>query len=247
MLSIYSVALILSHLSFGIIQYTPLATNPEKLANNVLAEINTERIKNNEPALVENRLLSTAAKDKLRDMFEKNYWDHTSPDGERAWSFINKTGYSYSMAGENLARGFISANSMVKAWMNSETHRKNILNESFTQTGIAVGNGVIEGKETTVAVQIFGIPSVAFAQSNAMVAGERSVSPSFSLSNPMNKSQIPYFIIYLLIFGLIVFDGIMLRINKTHKNKKHLFAFRASLGFSTAVLVVLCISLVQIL
>ena len=158
MLSIYSVALILSHLSFGVIQYTPLATNPEKLASDILAEINEERYKNSENTLATNQLLNEAAKDKLSDMFEKNYWDHTSPDGEKAWSFINKTGYSYSMAGENLARGFISADSMVRAWMDSPTHRKNILNESFTQTGIAVGNGIIEGKETTVAVQIFGIP-----------------------------------------------------------------------------------------
>ncbi|RJO59972.1 CAP domain-containing protein [candidate division WS5 bacterium] len=245
MLSIYSVALIISHLSFGAVQYTPVTANPDELAKDVLAGINTERRETGRQALVENNLLKDAAQNKLKDMFRKNYWDHSSPTGVKAWGFINETGYSYTSAGENLARGFISADSMVEAWMDSETHKKNILDENFTETGIAVGNGVIGNKETTVAVQLFGAPSAAFTQSSAIVAGEKSVSPNFSLSRPLTGSNTPYFVVYMLIFSLILFDGIMLRINKNHKDRKHLFAFRTSLGLSTVFLLVLCISLTQ--
>lgn len=246
MLSIYSVVLVISHLSFGVIQYTPLTTNPDRLASDVLTEINIERREAGKPTLAENNLLNSAARKKLEDMFQKNYWDHVSPDGVKAWGFINETGYSYSSAGENLARGFISSKSMVDAWMDSETHKKNILDANFTETGIAVGNGIVGGKEATIAVQLFGAPSAVFSQRNAIVAGERSVSPSFSLENPLSDPRTPYFAIYLAIFALIVFDGVMIRLNKTHRNSKHMLSFRTSLGLNILVLAVLCLNLAQI-
>jgi hypothetical protein len=191
-------------------------------------------------------MLSSAAQAKLQDMFAKNYWDHTSPTGEKAWIFIDKTGYSYSVAGENLARGFVSADGMVDAWMDSPTHKKNILDKDFRETGIAVGNGVINGKSATVAVQLFGKPSPVFAQGQSLVAGEKSVSPRFSLDNPASTPKTPFLIIYLAIFCLIVLDGFMIRVNKTHKNKKHMLSFRTSLGLNVVVLAILCLNFTQI-
>ena len=246
MLSIYSITLILSQLSFGVIGYTSLAPNPEQLKKDIFAQINKERKESSEIALAESPLLVSAAETKLQDMFNKSYWDHSSPTGEKAWIFINSTGYSYTSAGENLARGFVSANGMVSAWMDSPTHRKNILDKDFKETGIAVGNGIIDGKSATVAVQLFGKPSPVFTQGQSLVAGEKSVSPSFNLGNPMSAPKMPFFAIYLIIFILIVFDGFMLRFNKTHTNKKHLLAFRTSLGINVLVLAVLCLNITQI-
>lgn len=246
MLSIYSLGLILSQLSFGVIQYTPIASNPEQLKKDIFVKINEQRKSQSEPEFTENPMLSQAAQTKLQDMFTKNYWDHISPTGEKAWIFINNTGYSYSIAGENLARGFVSADSMIDAWMDSPTHKKNILDKDFRETGIAVGNGVVNGKSATVAVQLFGAPSPVFAQGQSLVAGERSVSPKFSLDNPISASKMPFFAIYLAIFALIIFDGAMIRLNKTHKNKRHMLSFRTSLGLNIIVLAVLCLNLTYI-
>jgi len=246
MLSIYSLGLILSQLSFGIIQYTPLAPNITQLKKDIFTNINEQRKQQSKNTLTENSMLTLAAEGKLKDMFAKNYWDHTSPTGEKAWVFINSTGYSYTVAGENLARGFVSAKSMTDAWMESPTHKKNILDKEFTETGIAVGNGIIDGKSATVAVQLFGAPSPAFAQGKAIVAGEKTVSPSFSLTSPVTTPKLPFFAIYIAIFSLIIFDGIMIRFNKTHRNKRHMLSFRTSLGLNILVLGILCLNMTQI-
>ncbi len=246
MLSIYSLALLASQFSFGMIQFSPVAANPAQMQEQIFTEINVQRRTNGEIALKENASLDHAAKAKLEDMFSKNYWDHTSPSGEKAWDFINQTGYSYKAAGENLAKGFIATNAMVDAWMASPSHKKNILDKEFTETGIAVGNGLINGRETTIAVQLFGAPAPVMAGNQALVAGEKTASPSFSLSNPVIPGRISYFALYLAIFALIIFDGIMIRLNKSHKNPRHMLAFRTSLGINVLVLAVLCLNITQV-
>ncbi len=246
MLSIYSLALLASQFSFGMIQFSPVAANPTQMQKQIYTEINSQRHLNGEENLKENILLDNAAKAKLKDMFSKNYWDHTSPSGEKAWDFINQTGYSYKAAGENLAKGFFTTDPMIKAWMASPSHKKNILDQEFTETGIAVGNGSINGRETTIAVQLFGAPAPVMARNQALVAGEKSDSLNFGLSNPAAPGRIPFFTLYLIIFTLIIFDGIMIRINKSQKNKKHMLAFRTSLGINVLVLAVLCLNITQI-
>ena len=65
-------------------------------------------------------------------MFSKNYWAHFAPDGSTSpWDFIHQSGYNYIFAGENLAKGFTDANSVVAAWMNSPSHRENILSNKY--------------------------------------------------------------------------------------------------------------------
>jgi uncharacterized protein YkwD len=114
--------------------------------------------------LQEEPLLKEAAQKKLQDMFDNNYWDHTSPSGIKAWNFINESGYSYDIAGENLSKGFVSAESMTEAWMNSPTHKANIMNSAYKDTGVALGNGMIDGRLTTVAVSFRRPSTYATAQ-----------------------------------------------------------------------------------
>ena len=135
-LSIYSVGLILSQFSFGVILYTPVAADTAALKDSVFWEINHERLEMGVGPLQENEYLSEAATNKLADMFSRNYWDHVSPEGVKAWYFIDNTGYTYDIAGENLARGFITADSMTEAWMKSPTHKANILNPNYTKIGV---------------------------------------------------------------------------------------------------------------
>lgn len=107
-------------------------------------------------ALSLNQTLSGAAYTKGRDMIDKDYWAHVAPDGTQPWKFFSQFGYKYRYAGENLARDFSNANDAVNAWMNSPTHKDNILNPKYKEIGIGVVEGDLAGSDTTIIVQFFG-------------------------------------------------------------------------------------------
>lgn len=100
--------------------------------------------------------LSSAASMKALDMFERDYWSHTAPDGTTPWSFIKQAGYDYVYAGENLARGFSNANDVVAAWMASSDHRENMLSGNFQDVGFAVEEGNLAGEDTILVVEELG-------------------------------------------------------------------------------------------
>jgi uncharacterized protein YkwD len=126
----------------------------------IVEETNNNRINNNEKPLKNNIYLTMAAKLKVDDMVKKGYFSHQGPDGSMAWDWMERVNYSYSYAGENLAVNFFDAKDVVNAWMNSPTHRENILNNHFTDVGIAAARGTYNGKETVFVVQMFGTPAV---------------------------------------------------------------------------------------
>lgn len=119
---------------------------------------NEQRQKNNLPPLSINPTLSLAAQKKAENMFQENYWSHYSPDGKTPWDFILGAGYKYEYAGENLAKNFLFSNGVVDAWMNSTTHRDNLLKKEYTEVGYAIMNGILNGEQTTLVVQEFGKP-----------------------------------------------------------------------------------------
>jgi len=112
------------------------------------------------PALRENTKLDQAAQAKLADMFKQQYFEHVNPQGVGPGDLAKKAGYNYLAEGENLALGnFDDDEVLVTAWMNSPGHRANILNTHYTEIGVAVGQGMYEGKKTWLAVQEFGRPA----------------------------------------------------------------------------------------
>jgi hypothetical protein len=119
---------------------------------------NEQRQKNNLPALSLNSTLSLAAQRKAENMLAENYWSHYSPEGKTPWDFILGAGYKYEYAGENLAKNFLFSNGVIDAWMNSTTHRENLLKKEYTEVGYAIVNGVLNGEQTTLVVQEFGKP-----------------------------------------------------------------------------------------
>lgn len=102
----------------------------------VVKLVNAERAKAGLPALKEDWELSRVAKYKSQDMHDKNYFDHTSPTYGSPFTMMKKFGITYKAAGENIAKGQKSASEVVNAWMNSEGHRANILNKSYTHIGV---------------------------------------------------------------------------------------------------------------
>lgn len=110
------------------------------------------------PALSISPVLEEAAQLKANDMAEKGYFAHTSPEGLAPWYWLDEAGYRYFAAGENLAVNFSDSKNVEEAWMDSPSHRANILSNNFTEIGIATARGEYKGRETVFVVQMFGRP-----------------------------------------------------------------------------------------
>lgn len=108
----------------------------------VLELVNMERTKRGIRSLKTNVKLSEAAQAKARDMSEKNYFDHCSPTYGGLADMLEYFNIDYIVAGENIASGHKTARGVLNDWMDSEGHRKNILNEDFSEIGV----GFVDGK-----------------------------------------------------------------------------------------------------
>lgn len=134
-------------------------------AEELITLTNEKRAANGLPLLTYSPVLAQAAVTKGQDMFTHNYWSHVSPSGVDPWTWIKQAGYTYQFAGENLAKDFVDSPSVVEAWMNSPTHRDNVLSDRFQEIGISVVDGSLNGYQTTLVVQMFATPAPAnFAQ-----------------------------------------------------------------------------------
>ncbi|UQI43613.1 sigma-70 family RNA polymerase sigma factor [Streptomyces sp. HU2014] len=122
------------------------------LAQQVTALVNTERAKAGCGPLTQNSLLDAAAQGHSDNMAARGFFDHTNPDGAGPGERVTAEGYRWSTYGENIARGQRSAASVMDSWMNSDGHRKNILNCSFKEIGVGV-NHAAGGPRWT---QVFG-------------------------------------------------------------------------------------------
>lgn len=131
--------------------------------DDVIRQTNEQRARLGLQPLAYNGVLSAAAAAKGQDMFANQYWAHTSPTGKEPWDFMSESGYTYRVAGENLARDFMNTSTMVDAWMASPTHKANVVNSRYTEIGVAVINGHLQGTDTTLVVQMFGTPRTAVA------------------------------------------------------------------------------------
>ncbi|MDO5561158.1 MAG: CAP domain-containing protein [bacterium] len=126
--------------------------------------LNLERAKKGLGPLSVNEQLDQAAIAKGENMFSNNYWAHVGPDGTQPWSFISGAGYAYQSAGENLARDFTDEQSLLNGWLASATHKANILNGNFSETGVAVLDGEINGEPVLLIVNLFAQPLSATGQ-----------------------------------------------------------------------------------
>jgi uncharacterized protein YkwD len=122
----------------------------------ILEETNKQRLANSLPVLTLNSQLNKAAELKAADMAQNNYFAHNSPAGLTSWHWFDEVGYNFRYAGENLAADFNSPREVVQAWMVSPSHRKNILDNKFTEIGLAIVKGNYNGHSSLLVVQMFG-------------------------------------------------------------------------------------------
>jgi Cysteine-rich secretory protein family len=102
-------------------------------------------------------------------MAKNEYFSHYAPDGTSPWYWFDQSGYKYVHAGENLAIHFTDSSEVVDAWMDSPTHRANIVNGNFTEIGVGTAKGTYQGYDTVYVVQLFGAPAAAPVVKSATV------------------------------------------------------------------------------
>ncbi len=193
-----------------------------------------------------NSTLSQAAQAKGADMLNKSYWAHVAPDGTQPWVFFTNFGYKYRYAGENLARDFSSASSAVEAWMNSPSHKENILSSKYKEIGIGVIEGNLAGVDTTIIVQFFGtkyadtVPVAPIAEVKAAVASPIPILvPAKVLVSPFNITRsVSLGIMGLLLFVLVI-DGIFVSKRRIARIAGRTFAHIAFLGMILAIALIL--------
>jgi hypothetical protein len=139
---------------------------------------NSARVTNGMPSLEVNPLLTEAAQEKANDMAANGYFAHTSPAGLTPWHWFENVGYDFTYAGENLAVDFSDSQDVITAWLNSPEHRANIMNQNFTQIGIAIATGTYNGQPAVFVAEEFGTPSVLMAEAEAAGSGLSSGTQS---------------------------------------------------------------------
>ncbi|MGW7536619.1 CAP domain-containing protein [Amycolatopsis sp. NPDC054798] len=106
----------------------------------VIELVNSERDKAGCDPVTEEPHLDKAAQGHSDDMSSRDYFSHDTPEGENFADRITDAGYPKPGA-ENIAKGATSADQVMRMWMNSSGHRKNILNCSLKKLGVGVATG----------------------------------------------------------------------------------------------------------
>lgn len=216
--------------SLTIIRPGVLGYSSEITIQKVLDQTNQERQKLGLPLLKYNSLLSKSAQLKAQDMFKNDYWAHTSPAGVDPWQFFKEAGYQYSIAGENLARDFYDTETLIKAWMNSPTHRDNISKDKYQEIGIAVVDGILNGVKTTLVVEHFAAPTLAqatFNQENSAsiysipnyssTLEDSSATASIPKLNPLTISKIFGLTLFVILIVVLAIDSYVTLKNDTRR------------------------------
>ena len=216
--------------------------------------------------LSENQKLNQAAQLKAENMTQNNYFAHTSPSGISPWFWFSKAGYNYKYAGENLARDFSSAQATVDAWMNSPTHRDNILNSKYKEIGIGVTEGDLAGIDTTIVVQFFGAtyqdkvsepvaqvqqvktpvptlaPTIVPVTTNLPQVQAEITSPQPNqqvLISPFNTTRFASIAVVLLLLFVFVLDAFLVSRRRIIRVAGRTFAHVAFLGMILTVILIL--------
>ncbi len=116
----------------------PSADEITQFEQEVVRLVNVERVNADLEPLNHNVDLSSVARTKSQDMVDNSYFSHTSPTYGSPFDMMKSFGIHYSYAGENIAMGQATPEAVVKSWMNSDGHKRNILSANFTDLGVGL-------------------------------------------------------------------------------------------------------------
>lgn len=117
------------------------SNNYQSIEQQVVNLVNAERAKVGLKPLTSDWELARVARFKSEDMRDNRYLDHNSPIYGSPFQMMKSFGIHYGYAGENIAAGQTTADSVMKAWMNSPGHKQNILSPNFTHIGVGYAKG----------------------------------------------------------------------------------------------------------
>ncbi len=164
-IGIFAALILLAFASSGLQRLALSSPQLAAVVSSILVDLtNGDRAVSGLGILTVNPALVAAAQAKANDMAEHGYFAHVSPAGIDPWHWFKGAGYAFEYAGENLAIDFADSADVERAWMNSPTHRKNILDPHYTEIGIATAQGMYQGRLTTFVVQEFGAPAASSEQ-----------------------------------------------------------------------------------
>lgn len=129
----------------------PVVTGDAGAEAAVLTLVNAERAAAGCGPLRDEPRLATAGRKHSADMKERGYFSHNTPEGVTPWDRAKAEGYDQPAA-ENIARGQPTPEAVVAAWMNSDGHRRNILDCRYQ----AMGTGMVTGSGGPWWTQMFG-------------------------------------------------------------------------------------------
>ncbi|MDD4290512.1 MAG: CAP domain-containing protein [Patescibacteria group bacterium] len=149
----FTALLVITSVGFLFIDINSVIAYEKVSTDKIFELVNKERIKNNTSPLKINSNLVRAANNKAKFLIDNNTFEHNTQN-KKFSDWIKESGYNYSFIGENLAENFFDSKSAIVAWLESESHKENMLNKNFTETGIAI----IQKNNRIIIVQIFGRP-----------------------------------------------------------------------------------------
>jgi uncharacterized protein YkwD len=123
-------------------------TVDEQAEQQMFQMVNKQRVDQGLTPLTFSIPLRNLARAHSKDMFQRGYFSHYTPEGLSPFDRMGKAGINYQYAGENLALA-PSTSLAMQGLMNSPGHRANILNSNYHQVGIGVIDGGIYGKMYT--------------------------------------------------------------------------------------------------
>lgn len=135
-------------------EFIKLSDSDEVLSSDeskLLSLINKEREKNNLSPLVIDSELQNIARLKANDLVENNYFSHISPIYGSPFEMLKKNSIKYKVASENIA-GNSDIEKAVNNWLDSPSHKKNILSNDYNYTGIGIASSIKYGK---IIVELF--------------------------------------------------------------------------------------------
>ncbi|MEX0748693.1 MAG: CAP domain-containing protein [Candidatus Saccharimonadales bacterium] len=160
-----------------------------------------------------NGKLQAAAQAKAEDMLVRDYWAHYAPDGTSPWMFLEQNEYGYRYAGENLAKQFSTSEGVIQGWIQSPAHRDNLLDDRFSEIGIATASGRLNGAATTVVVALYADPQPLQLHVGEVAAAPGEVLPAataYSLVNPLMSVAILPIATQLTVFTTFGFSTLYL-------------------------------------
>ena len=102
----------------------------------LLMKVNAIRLAQGLPAVSSDAELVRAAQLHAEEIAARGELSHTSSDGALIGERLDRVGYSYMLAVENLASGTLDADDTLERWMDSPSHRINLLSKAMRQAGV---------------------------------------------------------------------------------------------------------------